>query len=297
MSRSFREREASGRLGGARVSKFFWSFVQNWPPVVRTRDPAGTRHRRPGWSMIEGGAIAGRGDASPTGSPSSRLEVPLPCVSVCKSAKPCRATWRAWSRSASTARQEAAVGAQLCTDDADRLRDQLGALLAVPGGRVLLALLDDEPAGLLLARRGRTRSVHRRREPRHRGRLRRCRPPGAAASGTRCSSARRPWRRRPAPPSCTRRPCPARAACSASSPGSGSPRPRRTAWSPRPSCSAGSRTSTAPAAPSGARHRAGSRTSSPGAGRCARRASRPTNRAPAAGRRAPISRARRSTCR
>lgn len=51
-----------------------------------------------------------------------------------------------------TARQEAAVGAQLCTDDADRLRDQLGALLAVPGGRILLALLDDEPGGLLLAR-------------------------------------------------------------------------------------------------------------------------------------------------
>ncbi|WP_307802449.1 GNAT family N-acetyltransferase [Cellulomonas fengjieae] len=51
-----------------------------------------------------------------------------------------------------TARGEAAVGSQLCTDDADRLRDQLGALLAVPGGRVLVALLDDEPAGLLLAR-------------------------------------------------------------------------------------------------------------------------------------------------
>ncbi|WP_421741577.1 GNAT family N-acetyltransferase [Cellulomonas sp.] len=44
------------------------------------------------------------------------------------------------------------MGSQLCTDDADRLRDQLGALLAVPGGRVLLALLDDDPAGLLLAR-------------------------------------------------------------------------------------------------------------------------------------------------
>jgi GNAT superfamily N-acetyltransferase len=51
-----------------------------------------------------------------------------------------------------SARREAAVGSQLCTDDADRLRDQLGALLAVPGGRILLALLDDEPAGLLLAR-------------------------------------------------------------------------------------------------------------------------------------------------
>ena len=51
-----------------------------------------------------------------------------------------------------SARREAAVGSQLCTDDGDRLRDQLGALLAVPGGRILLALLDDEPAGLLLAR-------------------------------------------------------------------------------------------------------------------------------------------------
>lgn len=51
-----------------------------------------------------------------------------------------------------SARREAGVGSQLCTDDADRLRDQLGALLAVPGGRVLLALLDDDPAGLLLAR-------------------------------------------------------------------------------------------------------------------------------------------------
>ncbi|MDQ0374690.1 GNAT family N-acetyltransferase [Cellulomonas humilata] len=50
------------------------------------------------------------------------------------------------------ARREAAVGAQLCTDDADRLRDQLGALLAARGGRVLVAFLDDEPAGLLLAR-------------------------------------------------------------------------------------------------------------------------------------------------
>jgi len=50
------------------------------------------------------------------------------------------------------ARREAAVGAQLCTDDADRLRDQLGALLAARGGRVLVAFLDDEAAGLLLAR-------------------------------------------------------------------------------------------------------------------------------------------------
>lgn len=51
-----------------------------------------------------------------------------------------------------TARQEAGVGSQLCTDDAARLHDQLGTLLGVPGGRILLAQLDGEPAGLMLAR-------------------------------------------------------------------------------------------------------------------------------------------------
>lgn len=51
-----------------------------------------------------------------------------------------------------TARQEAGVGSQLCTDDAARLHDQLGTLLGMPGGRVLLAQLDGEPAGLMLAR-------------------------------------------------------------------------------------------------------------------------------------------------
>ena len=51
-----------------------------------------------------------------------------------------------------TARQEAGVGSQLCTDDAARLHDQLGTLLGVPGGRILLALLDGEPAGLMLGR-------------------------------------------------------------------------------------------------------------------------------------------------
>ena len=51
-----------------------------------------------------------------------------------------------------TARQEAGVGSQLCTDDAERLHDQLGTLMAVPGGRILIALLDGEPAGLVLAR-------------------------------------------------------------------------------------------------------------------------------------------------
>ena len=49
------------------------------------------------------------------------------------------------------ARGESAVGAQLCTDDGRRLRNQLGTLLAAPGGQVLVGLLDDEPAGLLLA--------------------------------------------------------------------------------------------------------------------------------------------------
>jgi GNAT superfamily N-acetyltransferase len=50
------------------------------------------------------------------------------------------------------ARQESAVGAQLCTDDGSRLRGQIGALLAVPGGQVLIARLDDAPAGLLIGR-------------------------------------------------------------------------------------------------------------------------------------------------
>jgi GNAT superfamily N-acetyltransferase len=50
------------------------------------------------------------------------------------------------------ARAEATVGAQLCTDDADRLRDQLGALVAVPGGLVLTGTVDGAPAGMLLAR-------------------------------------------------------------------------------------------------------------------------------------------------
>lgn len=50
------------------------------------------------------------------------------------------------------ARNEATVGAQLCTDDADRLRDQLGALLAVPGGLALTGTVDGAPAGMLLAR-------------------------------------------------------------------------------------------------------------------------------------------------
>ncbi len=50
------------------------------------------------------------------------------------------------------ARAEAAVGAQLCSNDADRLRHQLGTLLAAPGGHALVGLLDGEVAGLLLGR-------------------------------------------------------------------------------------------------------------------------------------------------
>ena len=50
------------------------------------------------------------------------------------------------------ARAESMVGAQLCSADGDRLRDQLGTLLAIAGGEVLVGLVDDEPAGLLLAR-------------------------------------------------------------------------------------------------------------------------------------------------
>lgn len=50
------------------------------------------------------------------------------------------------------ARAEATIGSAICTDDAVRLRDQLGSLLALPGGRVLVGLLDDSVEGMLLAR-------------------------------------------------------------------------------------------------------------------------------------------------
>jgi GNAT superfamily N-acetyltransferase len=50
------------------------------------------------------------------------------------------------------ARAESAVGAQLCTDDRDSLRHQLGALLAVPGGLALVGVIDGAPAGMLFAR-------------------------------------------------------------------------------------------------------------------------------------------------
>jgi GNAT superfamily N-acetyltransferase len=50
------------------------------------------------------------------------------------------------------ARAEAAVGAQLCSNDPERLRHQLGTLLTVSGGHALVGLLDGELAGLLVGR-------------------------------------------------------------------------------------------------------------------------------------------------
>lgn len=50
------------------------------------------------------------------------------------------------------ARSESQVGSQLCTDDAERLRHQIGALVAEPGACGLVGLLDDEVCGLVLAR-------------------------------------------------------------------------------------------------------------------------------------------------
>lgn len=50
------------------------------------------------------------------------------------------------------ARAESLVGSQLCTDDADRLRHQIGALVAEPGACGLVGMLDDEVCGLVLAR-------------------------------------------------------------------------------------------------------------------------------------------------
>lgn len=50
------------------------------------------------------------------------------------------------------ARSESAVGAQLCSNDADSLRHQLGALIGTHGGMILVAVIDQQPCGLLLAR-------------------------------------------------------------------------------------------------------------------------------------------------
>jgi GNAT superfamily N-acetyltransferase len=50
------------------------------------------------------------------------------------------------------ARAESAVGAQLCSGDRDRLRQQVGTLVASPGGQVLVGRLDGQVRGLLLGR-------------------------------------------------------------------------------------------------------------------------------------------------
>lgn len=50
------------------------------------------------------------------------------------------------------ARDELRVGSQLCTDDPQRLRDQLVLLMSTPGGTVLTGQVDGEVRGLVLAR-------------------------------------------------------------------------------------------------------------------------------------------------
>ena len=50
------------------------------------------------------------------------------------------------------ARQESAVGSQVCTADPATLAQQLGTLTAAPGGTILVGLMDGVPVGLLLAR-------------------------------------------------------------------------------------------------------------------------------------------------
>jgi GNAT superfamily N-acetyltransferase len=50
------------------------------------------------------------------------------------------------------ARAESLLGPQLCTDDGERLRHQIGALVAEPGACALVGTLDDEVCGLMLAR-------------------------------------------------------------------------------------------------------------------------------------------------
>lgn len=51
-----------------------------------------------------------------------------------------------------TARQEAAVGSQLCSADPAALAQQLGALTAQPGGMLLVARVEGVVVGLLLGR-------------------------------------------------------------------------------------------------------------------------------------------------
>ncbi|MBU4213246.1 MAG: GNAT family N-acetyltransferase [Actinobacteria bacterium] len=50
------------------------------------------------------------------------------------------------------ARDEAGTGSALCTDDVARLTGQLATALVLPGAIMLVALHEDEPEGILLAR-------------------------------------------------------------------------------------------------------------------------------------------------
>ncbi|MBD8077704.1 GNAT family N-acetyltransferase [Cellulosimicrobium arenosum] len=52
----------------------------------------------------------------------------------------------------SEARLESATGAQLCAPESDRLVRHLSVLLALPGGNVLVALVEGRPVGFVLAR-------------------------------------------------------------------------------------------------------------------------------------------------
>lgn len=51
-----------------------------------------------------------------------------------------------------TARDESSTPTQLCSSDIERVRSQIGVLLSVPGGRVLVARHDGEALGFLLGR-------------------------------------------------------------------------------------------------------------------------------------------------
>lgn len=48
-------------------------------------------------------------------------------------------------------RSESSMSAQICTDDAELLIQQLGTLLSIPGGRILVTD-EDEPSGFVLLR-------------------------------------------------------------------------------------------------------------------------------------------------
>lgn len=50
------------------------------------------------------------------------------------------------------ARAESLLGSQLCTDDPERLRHQIGSMAAEPGAIALVGALDDQVHGLILAR-------------------------------------------------------------------------------------------------------------------------------------------------